>query len=139
MANATPRDVFDRQFREFAGQYNARSTGTWLTTLLTVPWLGAVAYAAWSAERRSPARSQRCSETCCGESILRGHTVASLLNAREKVPAVLAVTTGVPGETGELGTIGDILMRTAVTDLGVELPSTDLVEDPAHAELESHQ
>ena len=78
--------------------------------------------------------------------ILRGHTVASLLNAMnrairamEQAPAVVAVTTDVPGETGELRTMRDILMHTAVADLGVELPITDLVEDPAHAELESHQ
>jgi hypothetical protein len=44
------------------------------------------------------------------------------------------VTTDVPGETGELGTMGDILMHTAVADLGV-----DPVEDPAQAGLEGHQ
>ena len=33
MANATHRDDFDRQLSEFAGQYNARSARTWLTTL----------------------------------------------------------------------------------------------------------
>lgn len=35
--------------------------------------------------------------------------------------------------------MGYILMHTAVADLGVEVPITDLAEDPAHAELESHQ
>ena len=51
MANATHRDDFDRLPSEFARQHNARSTGTWLTTLLVVLWLGAVAYAAWSGEQ----------------------------------------------------------------------------------------
>ena len=50
MTDATHRDEFDRLLSEFARQHNARSIGTWLTTLLVVLWLGAVAYAAWSGD-----------------------------------------------------------------------------------------
>jgi hypothetical protein len=45
----------------------------------------------------------------------------------------------VPDETGTLRTMSDTLKHTVVADLGVELPSTDLVEDSAHAEQESHK
>ena len=50
MTDATRRDEFDRLLSEFARQHNARSIGTWLTTLLVVLWPGAVAYARRSGD-----------------------------------------------------------------------------------------
>ena len=131
MANRTHRDDFDRQLSEFAGQYNARSARNWLTTLPG----GALARRAclrrpWSGERRSSFAPKPVASLF--------YTMNREIRAMEQVPAVLAVTTDVPGERRTLHH-GRRLMHTAIADLGVALPSTDPVEDPAHAELERRQ
>jgi hypothetical protein len=72
--------------------------------------------------------------------ILRGHTV-SLVNAMncairsmERVRAVVAATTDVPDATGALRSKRDIPMYSAVAEFAVELPSTDPVRNPMHAD-----
>jgi hypothetical protein len=71
---------------------------------------------------------------------LRGTTVASILTAMsravramEAVPAVVAVGTDVSGAVGELRIMRDVLMHTAIGDLGVHAPDFDLLANSSPA------
>jgi hypothetical protein len=88
MVNVTDRDDFDLLLSESVCPHDARSTGTWRTTLLGVPWLGGlprplVRQSAITGKIGGDIRGA----AAMSAHILRGHTVALLLNAMNRAGA----------------------------------------------------